>query len=52
MMMKGEKYDTTKLEKEFYGFMCDDIKRERARIGGDGVVASVVNRWSVRDSIR
>ena len=52
MMMKGEKYDTTKLEKEFYGFMCDDIIRERARIGEDWVVASVVNKRSVRDSIR
>ena len=51
LMMKGENYDTAVLE-EFYGVICDDIKRERARIGGDWVVAAVLDKRSVRDSIR
>jgi len=50
-MIKGEDYDKKVLE-DFYGLLCDDIKRERARIGGDWVVATVVDKQAWRDFIR
>lgn len=51
LMTKGEKFESGDLE-AFYGAMCDDIKAERARIGGDWVVACVVDKRSIRDFIR
>merc|ERR1712013_491879 len=37
--------------KEFYTIMCEDIMRERKRIGGDWVVAGTVLTQSMRDHI-
>ena len=56
-MMKGEDnwlallklyFATTK----FYGVLCDDIKRERERIGGDWAVALMANTRWLRDMVR
>ena len=45
---KDAKEATTK----FYGVLCDDIKRERERIGGDWAMALVVNTRGLRDFVR
>ena len=37
---------------KFCGAICDDIKRERERIGGDWAVALVVNTRWLRDFLR
>merc|ERR1712013_459441 len=38
--------------REFYTIMCEDIMRERKRIGGDWAVAGVAFNRSMRDHIR
>merc|ERR1712215_341210 len=50
-MMSGKDYDK-ELAKEFYGAMCEDIKRERKRIGGDWAIAAVTLSRDLRDIIR
>merc|ERR1711936_193758 len=40
------------LGEEMYGMMCEDIKKERKRIGGDWAVAGVTFNKEVRDFIR
>ena len=50
-MMKGEEYDKQALE-DFYAALCDDVKRERARLGGDWVVATVIDTQAWRDFVR
>ena len=50
-MMKGEKYDKEALEK-VYNVLCDDIQRERLRIGGDWVVATILDKKEWRDFVR
>lgn len=37
---------------DFYGFLCDDIIRERNKIGGNWVIAQGVYKRRVRDFIR
>ena len=51
IMMKGENYNKEVFE-HFYAALCDDIKRERARIGGDWVVATVIETRAWRDFVR
>jgi len=50
-MMFGKDYDK-ELAKEFYGAVCEDIKRERKRIGGDWAIAAVTLSRDLRDIIR
>ena len=39
--------------REFSGLLCDELKRERLRIGGDWAVASAwLNNRGVRDAVR
>jgi len=38
--------------KEYYGIMCEDIDRERKRIGGDWVVACIAPERGLRDFCR
>merc|ERR1711936_657575 len=38
--------------KEFYGAMCEDIRKERTRIGGDWAIAACVLKKELRDFIR
>ena len=38
--------------REFYTIMCEDIMRERKRIGGDWAVAGLALTQSLRDHIR
>ena len=45
-------YDPEKV-REFSGLLCDELKRERLRIGGDWAVASAwLNNRGVRDAVR
>ena len=37
---------------EYYSLMCDDIQRERERIGGDWAVACFVMIREIRDLLR
>jgi len=50
-MMAGKEYDMEEAKK-FYSGMCEDILRERKRIGGDFVVAAVSFARELRDHIR
>ena len=52
-MLKGklEEVDEEAMAK-YFEFICDDIKRERERIGGDWAVALVVNTRRLRDLVR
>jgi len=50
-MFKGEDYDKDILKK-FYCGMCEDILRERTRIGGDWAIAGVAFTRELRDHIR
>ena len=50
-MLKCEEFDEEGLAK-LYGVLCDDIKRERERIGGDWAVALEVNSRRLRDLAR
>jgi len=51
LMLRGEKYDKTAFY-DFYSAYCDDIQRERSRIGGNFVVANIVDRKEWRDFVR
>jgi len=51
-MTQGQEYDRKILEDDFYGLICNDIKRERGRLGGDWVVAMAVDTRAWRDFIR
>jgi hypothetical protein len=37
---------------EFYRLLCEDIQRERGRIGGDWAIANAVASQDFRDLIR
>ena len=50
-MLKGEEFDEEALAK-YYEFICDDIKRERERIGGDWAVSLFANNLFLKDVIR
>ena len=50
-LLSGKEVDIEHF-KEFYTIMCDDIVRERKRIGGDWAVAGVALTRSMRDHIR
>lgn len=50
-LMKGDGYEVEPM-KAFYREMCRDIKRERARIGGDWAIATVISSRSLRDLVR
>jgi len=50
-MLAGEKLDQELLH-EFSGIMCEDISRERQRIGGDWAIASLAMNKEFRDIIR
>ena len=50
-LLKGKGVDSAG-EREFYTAMCEDIKRERARIGGDWAVAGVALTQHSRQHIR
>merc|ERR1719402_1660275 len=50
-MLNGEELDEEAMAK-FCDFICEDIKRERERIGGDWAVALVVNTRRLRDLVR
>eukprot|EP00092_Neocalanus_flemingeri_P064453 GFUD01078212.1.p1 GENE.GFUD01078212.1~~GFUD01078212.1.p1 ORF type:complete len:348 (-),score=106.70 GFUD01078212.1:150-1193(-) len=50
-MMAGGDYDKVKAE-EYYEKMCEDIKRERKRIGGDWSIAGVTFGQDLRNFIR
>jgi len=50
-LMAGKKIDN-EIAKGLYGAMCDDIKRERERIGGDWAVAGFVMNRELRDFMR
>jgi len=51
LKMKEEEYNKEVLD-DFTSVLCDDLKSERARIGGDWVVAVVVETREQRDFIR
>jgi len=51
ILFKGEEYDENACV-NFYMLMCEDIERERRRIGGDWVVATVVQSKAWRDLIK
>merc|ERR1711962_725821 len=50
-LMKGDGYEVEPM-KAFYKEMCRDIKRERARIGGNWAIATVISSRSLRDLVR
>ena len=50
-MLKGKEHDVRKIE-DFYRAMCQDISRERRRLGGDWVVAMLVPTRLTRDTVR
>jgi len=50
-LLSGKEFDIEDY-REFYTIMCEDIMRERKRIGGDWAVAGVALTRSVRDHIR
>ena len=50
-MINGKDFEIEEF-REFYSCMCEDIQRERKRIGGDWVVATVAFTRALRDHIR
>lgn len=50
-MIRGEEYKRESVEK-FYSGMCNDIKKERRRLGGDWAVAEAVPSRAFREHIR
>ena len=50
-MLTGKDFDR-KTAEEFYGLMCNDIIRERKRIGGDWVIAGFALTQEFREIIR
>ena len=51
LKMGGKEYDL-KAEEAMYREMCKDIARERARIGGDWAIATVLDSPHIRDFVR
>ena len=49
--MGGKEYDVTS-EEAMYREMCKDIAKERARIGGDWAIATVLDSPHIRDFVR
>ena len=49
--IQGEKHDPEMVQK-YYQEMCNDIIREKARIGGNWAIAQAVPKRSMRDYIR
>merc|ERR1711971_1448450 len=49
--MEGKEYDL-KAEEGMYREMCADIAKERARIGGDWAIATVLDSPHIRDFVR
>ena len=49
--MEGKEVDMVALE-AMYREMCKDIARERARMGGDWAIATVLDSRSIRDFVR
>ena len=49
--LAGGDYDK-EITEEFYGMMCEDIQRERKRIGGNWAIAFVAFSQELRDFIR
>merc|ERR550517_909011 len=50
-MLQGKEADVGALE-AMYREMCKDIARERARLGGDWAIATVIHSQSMRDFVR
>merc|ERR1719430_198206 len=50
-MLEGKEADVGALE-AMYREMCKDIARERARLGGDWAIATVIHSQSMRDFVR
>ena len=50
-MLEGKEVDVGALE-AMYREMCKDIARERARLGGDWAIATVIHSQSMRDFVR
>ena len=50
-MVAGLDFDKEVL-KEFYTALSEDIKKQKARIGGDWVIANVAFSRDIRDAIR
>jgi len=50
-LMAGRDYDKERIQ-EFYGAMCEDISKERKRIGGDWAIAGVALTQEHRDFLR
>ena len=50
-MQRGENYSREDLE-SFYSALCEDIARQRERMGGDWVIATVIEKRVWRDFIR
>jgi len=50
-MVEGKEFDA-KVLMTYYKFVCKDIAREHARIGGDFIIAQAVPKQSIRDFIR
>ena len=51
LKMAGKEYDRA-AEEGMYREMCKDIARERARIGGDWAIATVLDSPHIRDFVR
>ena len=51
LKMAGKEYDVA-AEEGMYREMCKDIARERARIGGDWAIATVLDSPRIRDFVR
>ena len=51
LKMAGKEYDRA-AEEGMYRDMCNDIARERARIGGDWAIATVLDSPHIRDFVR
>ena len=49
--MEGKEVDVAALE-AMYREMCKDIAKERARLGGDWAIATVLDSRSIRDFVR
>jgi len=49
--MRDESWEVEPME-ALYREMCRDIKRERARLGGDWAIATVIHSRSLRDFVR
>ena len=49
-VMRGEEGDD--FYKDYYLLMCQDIQREKERLGGDWAVAQCIIRRDMRDFIR